>query len=215
MSAEDRPVHPAEAAPEERPPGGGQGRRWARMLPAAATVALAAVLAIAALLPPEEGRNVESGRTAPDGSAQALKEQDFIRYDLSGHVDGENVTGTLTCTFRDLTGSDCCLTLGSTSKYYQNYSGTCSYHVADGVWCCHALTGAVLEGEGGLRRTYSFDSAFGEKNVTHYVAGSGRGTEEYYIAEGSAIPYVIVYSGPSGYIVLTISDTGIDRIRDL
>jgi hypothetical protein len=146
---------------------------------------------------------------------QVVSNGDTMTYTLSGTVNGNAVIGNVGFSFSDMTGDTLTFTTSSNSSYYQGSVATYSYNVTGGIWSSPALTGMVLSNPSLKIDSESMSTIFGTKQVDHYQMTISSIVTDYYVAQGSGIPFKMVVTVGNNNEVMTLHDTSMDWIKNI
>jgi zinc-ribbon domain len=178
---------------------------------AAIAIIVVAVIVIAALA---VGLSM-SHNNATASQKQVVGNGDSMTYVLSGTVNGNSVSGNVVYIFSNVTSDNLTFTSSSNSSYYEGSSTTYSYNVTGGIWTSPALTGMVLSNPSLKIGTESMSTTFGTKQVDHYQMTISGIVYDYYVAQGSGIPFKMVVNIGNNNEVMTLHDTSMDWIKNL
>lgn len=153
--------------------------------------------------------------TSSVGQKQVVSNGDTMTYALSGTISGNAITGDVVFSFSNLSDGILTLTSSSNSTYYTGSVATYSYNISGGIWSSPALTGMVLSNPSLKIGSESMSTIFGTKQVHHYRMTISGVVYDYYVAQGSGIPFKMVVTAGSNNEVMTLHDTSMDWIKNI
>jgi hypothetical protein len=174
-------------------------------------VAIVAIVVLAALA---IGLSLGNGNSA-GVQKQVVRNNDFLTFGLSGSVNGIAVSGSVTDTFSNMTNNTLTLTSVSNSTYFAGSSTSYSYNTSEGVWTSPGLTGMVLSNPSLKIGSESMSTIFGTKQVDHYRMTISSEVFDYYVAQGSGIPFKMILTVGANNEVMTLVSTNMDWIKSL
>jgi hypothetical protein len=199
------PSSPVTPAPNNQPSPNNHTRRKV------VAVVVVAIIVLAALA---VGLSLNHGNSA-GVQKQVVRNNDFITFGLSGNVNGIAVSGSVTDRFSNMTNNTLTFTSVSNSTYFTGSSTTYSYNTSGGVWTSPALTGMVLSNPSLKIGSESMSTVFGTKQVDHYHMTISGEVFDYYVAQGSGIPFKLVLTVGGNNEVMTLMSTSMDWIKNL